>query len=121
MTGDIVTDEQIKRIDDLLSSVEIRYSKTSDGTFTASTTTEPLFCFSRETTEELAQVVLATFVSYIDNFWDGGTLDITIEPASAVEPSLRPAPPPIPIHAMVPYSRARAAVRRAPRRELESA
>lgn len=122
MAGDIISDAQIKRIEEFLSSVEIRFSKTSDGTFTASTSVEPLFCFSRKTPEELLRVVVDTFASYVANFWEGGAVDVTIENLSiAPEPAARPTPPPIPIHALVPYSRARAAIKRSGARALESA
>ena len=114
-----VRNEKIKRLEEFLSSLNIRISKTSDGTFTASTTIEPLFCFSRPTVEELAHVIADTLTSYVINFWDGYSVDIDIEQIRE-----EAAPPPrqtIPIEALVPYSRARPIVRRSPRRELEPA
>lgn len=120
MPGHIVSDAQIKRIEEFFSSFEIRLSETSDG-FTVSTTAEPLFCFSRKTVAELERLVTDTLTSYVENFWDGEGLDITVEPQTAAAPATRPAPPSIPIHAMVPYSRVRPAIRRTPGRALETA
>ena len=123
MPTNIVTDEQIKRIRELL--VVDRYSLLQNVGWhwlTASTMTEPLFfCFSRPTPKELASVVTETLVSYVENFWEGGQV-VEISIGDIVDiPAPRPAPPPIPIHALAPFLRVRPTVRRVPGRELESA
>lgn len=123
MPVNIVTDAAIARLQELFESVEIRCSVTQDGSFTASTSKEPLFCFTRRTKDELAQVVIETFVSYVTNFVERGDEEVTIdiEVVNLGESLATPAPPPIPIHALRPYSRAKPVVRRGHSQLLQAA
>jgi len=111
--------EQLKRLEEFLSGIDIRLSKSSDGALTACTLSEPLFCFVRPTAEELNEVVLDTIISYVKNFWDGGAIDVSLETVEAPRPVVPH--PPIPIEALVTFSRTRPVVRRSPKRELEPA
>jgi hypothetical protein len=63
---------QSKDFDNLekcLQELEITVSKNGDGRLTVCTQTEPLFCFVRDTQEEINTVVVDTLSSYIRSFY----------------------------------------------------
>jgi hypothetical protein len=59
-----------------LEELEISLSE-GDGGFTACTLSEPFFCFTRKTQEELDAVVTETIRSYIETFYQVGNVKVT--------------------------------------------
>jgi hypothetical protein len=66
--------QQIEKLEQTLSNLEIEVSVGTDGRFTVCTHSEPLFCFVRKTEEEIADVVADTLTSYVNTFY-GDVID----------------------------------------------
>ena len=74
-----------KRLERALERFELKGAQSSDGRFLAYSETEPLFCYERNTEEEILQVISETLQSYIELFYgvDDCTVRITTEPIAA--------------------------------------
>jgi hypothetical protein len=60
---------QIERVEQVLSDLEIEVSVGRDGRYTVCTHSEPLFCFVRDSEEEIDTVVIDTLTSYLNTFY----------------------------------------------------
>ncbi|KAB2880682.1 MAG: hypothetical protein F9K38_10035 [Pseudorhodoplanes sp.] len=72
----------------LLEALEISVSQDDDGRFTVCTTSEPLFCFVRDTEQEINDLVVNTLTSYINTFYDVEDLRITTVSVPVEKPSI---------------------------------
>lgn len=54
----------------VIEELDIEVSQSSDGVFTACTTSEPLFCYDADTQEALSALVADTLVSYAKHFYN---------------------------------------------------
>ena len=68
----------IERVEQVLSNLDIEIFEGPDSRYTVcSTKSEPLFCYVRNTQEELDQLVIDTLTSYLNKFWDIEVLAVT--------------------------------------------
>lgn len=71
MTNQTLAKGDPAKLKELLNKLEIVISvDEEDGSFTACTKSEPLFCFVRKTEQELEKVVEDTLRSYLETFYD---------------------------------------------------
>ena len=87
-----------KVLDKILDRLDINGGQTPAGTFLAYSITEPLFCYERDTKEEVIAVIADTMKSYVETFYEveNVTVRITSEardipavPIERIEPTLR--------------------------------
>ena len=87
-----------KRLDKVLDRLDINGGHTSAGTFLAYSITEPLFCYERDTEEELNAVIADTMKSYVETFYEVENVtvrvksearDIPTVPIERIESTLR--------------------------------
>ena len=87
-----------KRLDKILERLDINGGRTLSGTFLAYSITEPLFCYERDTEEELTEIIADTMKSYLETFYEvedvtvrikSEVRDIPTVPIEHIEPTLR--------------------------------
>ena len=86
-----------------LSELDVTVFKEVDGNFTVYTTCEPLFCYSRETIEEIDRAVEDTLSSYISTFYQVKDVKV-VSVSEEIEKS------PVPQQLLTPYSRIRTTI-----------
>ena len=98
MTDIVNTPRDGDRFRKALDRLEINGGRTPAGAFLAFSITEPLFCYERDTQEELVEVIADTLKSYAETFYEveNVTVQITSEtravpnvPVDRIEPTLR--------------------------------
>lgn len=67
------------RLERVLNALEISVGQDPDGRYTASTLSEPLFCFVRDSEDEIHEVVTETIRSYIATFYEVGDVKIEVQ------------------------------------------
>lgn len=87
MTEDVKIPNYGERLKRALDNFELNGGHTPAGTFLAYSETEPLFCYERNTVEELAEVVSDTLRSYAMTFYHVN-LDVHLELVPASSPSI---------------------------------
>lgn len=83
-----------------LENLEITVFENNDGCLTVCTTSEPLFCFVRETQEEIDAVVVDTLTSYVKTFFQVENVSVEAEQIPLVKPT-------VPHHQLRPIARIR--------------
>lgn len=87
-----------ERLKKVLDRLEITGARTPAGTFLAYSNTEPLFCYERDTKDELTKVIADTIKSYMETFYEVGDVtvrirsearDIPAVPIERIEPTFR--------------------------------
>ena len=87
-----------KRLVKVLDRLDINGGHTPAGTFLAYSITEPLFCYERDTKEEVIAVIVDTMKSYLETFYEvedvtvrikSEARDIPAVPIERIEPTLR--------------------------------
>ena len=68
-----------KRLDKVLDRLDINGGRTSAGTFLAYSMTEPLFCYERDTEEELNAVIADTLKSYVETFYEVENVTVRVK------------------------------------------
>jgi hypothetical protein len=98
-------DRERDRLAQVLDRLHIGISRGGDGRFTVYSTSEPLFCFERDTEEECRRVTVETLRSYIENFYEISEVEIVAETVPEQSPV-------IPIERLARISRIRPSVHR---------
>ena len=87
-----------ERLRKVLGCLEINGGRTHAGAFLAYSITEPLFCYERDTEEELAEVIADTRKSYMETFYQVENIQVRVTsetravpdvPIEHIEPTLR--------------------------------
>jgi hypothetical protein len=75
----------INELNKCLEKLEFSISEDANG-LTVYTESEPLFCFTRSTQDEIDQVVIETLTSYLETFYqlEGVRVSVTEEPIEEV-------------------------------------
>jgi hypothetical protein len=87
-------------LEERLSSLEIRLSKTTDGRFVAYTLQEPLFCFECDTQKEIDGYITKALKLYAETFYEVANVEVGVTP---VEPDR----PLVPVEQLKPISSVR--------------
>lgn len=79
--------EKLKKV---LSNFQIEGARTTAGKFLAYSVTEPLFCYERDSVEELVEVIGDTLKSYAATFYhfEDVEVEITSHPLSRAVPAV---------------------------------
>ena len=99
MCAETSTDDA-EKLATVLSRFEITGARTIDGKYLAFSVTEPLFCYERDTEEELNAVIADTIQSYAETFYEieGFRVEIVSQPLEHDVPD-------VPIERIEPTSR----------------
>ena len=68
-----------ERLKKVLDSLDINGGQTLAGTFLAYSNTEPLFCYERDTEEELVEIIANTVKSYVETFYEAKNVTVLIK------------------------------------------
>ena len=68
-----------KRLEKVFDRLDINGGRTSAGTFLAYSITEPLFCYERDTEEEVIAVIADTIKSYVETFYEVENITVRVE------------------------------------------
>ena len=93
-------EERLEKVLDRLN-INIQGAQTSDGKYLAYSVTEPLFCYERDTEEEIFEVISDTLKSYVETFYQFENVDIHI----TSQPLVPDVPHTLPIERIEPTSR----------------
>lgn len=66
-----------------IENLKISISQDESGKYTASTRSEPFFCFVRDTEDEIKEVVAFALKSYLTCFYDVDDVRVTVKSAPA--------------------------------------
>ena len=91
-----------EKLEGVLSRFEITGARTLDGKYLAFSVTEPLFCYERDTEEELLTVVGDTLKSYVETFYEIEVEHVSVQVTSQ---PLELNVPDVPIERIEPTSR----------------
>ena len=90
--------DDTERLKKILGNLNINCGRTLAGTLLAYSNTEPLFCYERDTEEELIEVIADTIKSYMETFYEIENVKIQIRSEAHSIPA-------VPIERIEPTSR----------------
>ena len=101
MTNPVNLPSDGERLKKVLDRLDIQGAETPAGKYLAYSVTEPLFCYERDTEEEILKVIADTLTSYVRSFYQFENADIHVTsqplapsvhhtlPIERIEPTLR--------------------------------